>query len=106
LLVNASAQDSEEAPEARPRKVKAKARKAAAQPPSLELYNLATDVGEKTNLASQEPERVAALRAKLEELLKNAAPPGQLGLLDQGLLDGVPPLAEFHQPAQTQRKGS
>lgn len=27
-------------------------------------------------------------------------------LLDQGLLDAVPPLAEFHRPAQTQRKGS
>ena len=26
-------------------------------------------------------------------------------LLDQGLLDAVPPFAEFHRPAQTQRKG-
>jgi len=31
-------------------------------------------------LAPQQPERVAAMRAKLEELLKNAAPPGHLGL--------------------------
>lgn len=32
------------------------------------LYNLAADVGEKTNLAAQEPERAAALRAQLDVL--------------------------------------
>jgi hypothetical protein len=80
LLVNASAQNSEESPQGQRKKGKAKARKAAAQAPPLELYNLAADVGEKINLAAQEPERVAAMRAKLEELLKNAAPQGHLGL--------------------------
>jgi arylsulfatase A-like enzyme len=80
LLVSASAQNSEEPPQAQRKKGKAKVRKAAAQAPSLELYNLAADVGEKINLAAQEPERVATMRAKLEELLKNAAPQGHLGL--------------------------
>ena len=32
----------------------------------IELYNLATDLGEKTNLAAEEPERTAQMRAKLE----------------------------------------
>jgi arylsulfatase A-like enzyme len=82
LIVSAPNPDSAASPEGQPKraKAKAKARKAAAQGRALELYNLATDVGEKTNLAAQEPERVAALRAKLEELLKNAAPPGHIGL--------------------------
>jgi arylsulfatase A-like enzyme len=81
LTVNAPNPDSAASPEGQPKraKAKAKARKAAAQGRALELYNLATDVGEKTNLAAQEPERVAALRAKLEELLRNAAPPGHIG---------------------------
>ena len=34
------------------------------------------DPGEATNLAEREPERVAAMRAKLEELLKDAVPSG------------------------------
>ena len=49
-----------------------------AQPQKLELYNLATDIGEANNLAAKEPERLAMLRTKLAELLKDAAPPGQL----------------------------
>ncbi len=49
-----------------------------AQSEKLELYNLATDIGEAHNLAAQEPERLAMLRTKLAELLKDAAPPGQL----------------------------
>lgn len=80
LLVSASEPGSEASPQVKPRKAKAKARKAAVQTPPLELYHLATDVGETTNLAAQQPDRVAAMRAKLEELLKNAAPPGHLGL--------------------------
>lgn len=46
----------------------------AAEP--VVLYDLAGDPGETTNLAAREPERVAELREKLEELLKNAVPPG------------------------------
>ena len=45
---------------------------------ALELYNVPQDIGEKTNLAAKEPERVATMRAKLAELLHNAAAPGQL----------------------------
>lgn len=52
---------------------KAKKKAQAATAP-LELYNLATDVGETTNLADQEPARVAAMKAKLAELLKDAVP--------------------------------
>lgn len=40
------------------------------------LYDLAADPGETTNLAAREPERVSELRETLEELLKNAVPPG------------------------------
>jgi len=69
--------DDEEAPS--PRKPRAKRADDAA---AVELYNLAADVGEKNNLASQEPQRVAAMRAKLEELLKDAAPQLHLGKQD------------------------
>ncbi len=61
-------------------KTKAKARAKAATSPApkdgIELYNLAEDIGEQENLAEQEPERVAAMRRKLAELLKDAVPPG------------------------------
>jgi arylsulfatase A-like enzyme len=43
---------------------------------SLELYNLANDIGETTNLADKEPERLAQMKFKLDELLKDAAPSG------------------------------
>jgi arylsulfatase A-like enzyme len=43
----------------------------------LALYDLAKDPGETTNLAGSEPERVATMRAKLDELLKDAVPPGE-----------------------------
>jgi len=76
LLMNASGQDSEETPDEAPRKGKDKN---TAKGDIMELYNLASDIGETTNLATQEPERVAAMRTKLDELLKDAAPPGQLG---------------------------
>jgi arylsulfatase A-like enzyme len=46
---------------------------------TLELYNLANDSGETTNLAEREPERVALMRAKLAEYLKDAVPPGNRG---------------------------
>ena len=77
LLMNASEQNSEEASDDKPKKGKGAGRKADAA--GVALYNLATDIGEKTDLAAQEPERVAAMRAKLQELLQNAAPEGQLG---------------------------
>ena len=75
LLMNASEQDSEEATDSAAKKKN----KGAAKPDSVELYNLVVDIGEKTNLADKEPERIATMRAELAELLKNAVPPGQLG---------------------------
>lgn len=63
--------------QANAKKPKANAKKQnqpAAAP--IELYNLALDIGETNNLAEQEPDRVAAMRARLAELLKNAVPSG------------------------------
>lgn len=54
-------------------------KKAQAATGSIELYNLATDIGETTNLADKEPERVATMQAHLTELLKNAVPSGAVG---------------------------
>lgn len=41
-----------------------------------ELYNLASDLGEAKDLASTQPEKLKELRAKLDMLMKNAAPAG------------------------------
>jgi len=82
LLMNASEADSEETPEAATKpKGKGKA-KGAAKGEHFELYNLVTDIGEKTNLADTEPERVATMRVKLGELLKGAVTPGQMNQED------------------------
>lgn len=79
LLLNASEADSEEAPEGSPKQKGKKGKgKADGKGERLELYNLAADIGEKTNLADKEPERVAKMRAKLAELLKGAVTPGHL----------------------------
>lgn len=51
-------------------------RRPGRQPSAIELYNLATDLGETTNLASGEPARVALLRSRLETLMRDAAPEG------------------------------
>jgi arylsulfatase A-like enzyme len=40
------------------------------------LFNLATDIGEKQNVAADHPARVAELRAKLDTFLKDAVKPG------------------------------
>jgi arylsulfatase A-like enzyme len=50
-------------------------------PSSVDLYNLAQDPSEQHNLASNHPEKVAALQQRLNELAKDAAKP--LFLLDQ-----------------------
>jgi arylsulfatase A-like enzyme len=42
----------------------------------LELYNLAEDISEKNNLATSNPEKVKELNTRLDELLKDAVPPG------------------------------
>ncbi len=77
LLVNASELDSEEGT-AKKGKAKAKGKKRAGTSAS-ELYNLASDIGETNNLAEAENDRVATMRAKLNEMLKDAVPEGQLG---------------------------
>jgi hypothetical protein len=42
----------------------------------MELYNLAEDISEKNNLAAAQPEKVKAMRSRLDELTKNSAAPG------------------------------
>ncbi len=51
-----------------------KQNKPASEP--VALYNLAIDIGETNNLADKEPERVATMKARLSELLRNAVPSG------------------------------
>ncbi|MCA9083412.1 MAG: arylsulfatase [Planctomycetaceae bacterium] len=41
------------------------------------LYNLSTDIGESNDLAATEPMRVQAMTKRLNEILKDAVPPGQ-----------------------------
>lgn len=47
----------------------------AALPQRIELFDLAKDPSESTNLAEQEPEAVAKLQARITELAKEMAPP-------------------------------
>ncbi len=54
---------------------KAKGKKAKAAAASVELFDLARDPNEKTNLADQQPAEVAELRARLESYAKTALPP-------------------------------
>lgn len=82
LVMNGSEADAENAPAANAEaKGKAKA-KAASSSENYALYNLAADIGEQTNLTSKEPQRLAAMKAKLAEMLKGAVAPGQLGKED------------------------
>lgn len=60
---------------------------------SDELYNLSTDLGEAKDLASSQPEKLKELQAKLESLMKDAAPAGG------GENDG-----DENTPAKTQKK--
>lgn len=85
LLLNASEQDAEAPPansDSQPANKKANAKKAKAAGTvaveNVQLYHLATDIGERHNLAAEQPQRVAELRAKLAEFLKDAAKPGNL----------------------------
>jgi arylsulfatase A-like enzyme len=56
-------------------KKKGKKKNAATKGENVELFNLASDPNEKTNLAASQPEKVAELRAKLAELAAQAVPP-------------------------------
>src|SRR6185503_17725710 len=69
LLVNPSEQNDEEA--------SAAANNGENQLPAVELYNLAEDVSESKNVAAANPERVKAMRARLNAFLKDAVAPGQ-----------------------------
>jgi hypothetical protein len=87
LLMNASTaslDEGEKAPKAGKGKGKGNGKGKEANPGAangeVQLYNLATDIGETTDLAAKEPERTASLRAKLDEFLKNAVRPGNAGL--------------------------
>jgi arylsulfatase A-like enzyme len=68
LIRHAEAPKNSDQPERR-------ARRQAENPvTSWELYNLAEDVAETTNLADKETERIAAMKAKLEQLMSDAVP--------------------------------
>jgi arylsulfatase A-like enzyme len=70
LIVSNGAVEDDEAP--KEKKAKAKAKGRHYEP--VMLFNLATDPSETTNLAVREPERVATMKSKLAELLKDAVP--------------------------------
>ncbi|MBL8814175.1 MAG: amidohydrolase [Planctomycetaceae bacterium] len=60
-----------------PRAAAAKKKKQAkSEEPVLALFNLKNDIGETRNLISEEPERAKKMEAVLDELLRNAVPPG------------------------------
>ena len=58
------------------KKAKKKGKAAAGKYEPVALYNLADDPSESKNLADAQPERVKAMRARLAEMLKDAAPSG------------------------------
>ncbi len=60
---------------AKKKKGKKGQRNAGNKADNVELFNLTNDPNEKTNLASANPEKVAELRAKLDQLAAQAAPP-------------------------------
>jgi arylsulfatase A-like enzyme len=65
----------------------------ATLPSQIELFHLANDVGEKTNLAAQNPQKVAELKQRIETLAAEAVPPlifGEaLGALKPALFGSV-----------------
>lgn len=64
LLLNASEQDAEEAKSGERLSGK------------MELYHLADDIGETKNLATERPDKLKELRARLDAFLKDAVAPG------------------------------
>jgi len=74
LIVSNGVVEEEEEPK-KNAKAKKKAKTGKKYEPVM-LFNLATDPSETTNVAATEPERVAAMKAKLAELLKDAVPSG------------------------------
>lgn len=80
LLRNATEDAAESAPEVQTQPKKKNARKGTARQAesAVQLFNLAADPGEASNVAAAEPDRVASMTARLDEFLKDAVPPGQL----------------------------
>jgi hypothetical protein len=74
LVIGGNVTDSEESAEPTAKAKKGKGKKKAAGP-AVELFDLATDPNEKTNIASANPEKVAELRAKLDTYAAEAVPP-------------------------------
>lgn len=72
LIVHSGASLDE--PDKGPAAKKRSAKKEAREP--IGLYHLADDIGEENNLAEKEPARLAAMRARLDAMLKDAVPSG------------------------------
>ena len=83
LMASDPAQNGEESADAPSKRAKVNRKRAAAAGPSIAMYNLANDPAETTDLAAKEPERAAAMQARLQEFLKGAAPEGHIGLQDE-----------------------
>lgn len=82
-LISGRAPDAAEEDGAQKKKRPAKGNaKSSGDGARVELYNLADDACERTNLAAKEPERVATMQAKLAALLKDAVPPGHTAAED------------------------
>lgn len=74
LVLNGSTHDSEDAETPNPAPTKKSARKKSAED-AVELFNLAQDPYEKTNLASAQPAKVAELRARYATFAAQAVAP-------------------------------
>ena len=72
-LIDHAASEANATDAAKPR---ARGKKNQRKASGIELYNLATDIGESTNLADKEKERVAMMKARLAEFLGDAVPSG------------------------------
>jgi arylsulfatase A-like enzyme len=74
LLLNAGQPEPDEGAEA-PSRPRRNRRQPADQ--TYELYNLEQDIGEQNNRLSDEPQRVEAMKARLQEFLADAVPDGR-----------------------------
>ncbi len=61
----------------------------ASLPSKIELFNIATDPNEQTNLADQQPEKVKELQARIQALAKEAAPPLFFDSVMKALFSGL-----------------
>jgi arylsulfatase A-like enzyme len=74
-------------------------------PSSLELYDLAADPNETTNLADRHPERVAAMQARLEGLARESAKPLFMESATAAVFSGIfgpAPIPTEDHPATTE----